>query len=94
MEAMETTALAIPERAELVASKAREEAAAQAERDRIAEAARTEEEARAKRAADAAHRARIQSAIADALDAYIAMGSMGVADAIIGGAIPHVRAVL
>lgn len=79
---------------ELEAAKAREEAAAQAERDRIAEAARAEEEARAKRADDAAHRARVQGAIAEALEAYMQMGSMGVADAIIGGAIPHVRAVL
>ena len=79
---------------QLEEAKAREEAAAQAERDRIAEAARAEEEARAKRAADAAHRARIQGAIAEALEAYMEMGAMGVADAIIGGAIPHVRAVL
>ena len=79
---------------QLEEAKAREEAAAQAERNRIAEAARAEEEARAKRAADAAHRARIQGAIAEALEAYMQMGAMGVADAIIGGAIPHVRAVL
>ncbi len=79
---------------QLAEAKAREEAAAQAERDRIAEAARAEEEARAKRAADAAHRARIQGAIADALESYMQMGAMGVADAIIGGAIPHVRAAL
>lgn len=79
---------------QLEEARAREEAAAQAERNRIAEAARAEEEARAKRAADAAHRARIQSAIAEALEAYMEMGASGVADAIIGGAIPHVRAVL
>lgn len=42
----------------------------------------------------AAHRARIQGAIAAALEGYMAMGAMGVADAIIGGAIPHVRAVM
>lgn len=79
---------------QLAEAKAREEAAAQAERDRIAEASRAEEEARAKRAADAAHRARVQSAIAAALEGYMDMGAMGVADAIIGGTIPHVRAVL
>ena len=76
---------------QLAASMAREEAAAQAERDRIAEAERAAEGARAKRAADAAHRSRIQSAIAEALEAYMGMGAMGVADAIIGGAIPHVK---
>ena len=79
---------------QLEAQRAETERAAQAERDRIAEAARAEEEARAKRAADAAHRARIQGAIAVALEAYMEMGAMGVADAIIGGAIPHVRVTL
>jgi hypothetical protein len=79
---------------QLAEAKQREEAAAQAERNRIAEEARVAEEARAKRASDAAHRARIQSAIAAALESYLEMGAMGVADAIIGGAIPHVRALL
>ncbi len=79
---------------QLADAKAREEAAAQAERDRLTAERKAEADARAKRAADQAHRARIQSEIAVALEAYEGMGAMGIADAIIGGAIPHVRAVL
>jgi hypothetical protein len=80
--------------AELKAEQDRTERAAQAERDRMAAEAKAEADAMAKRKADTAHRARIQAAIAEALEAYMAMGAMGVADAIIGGAIPHVKAVL
>lgn len=79
---------------ELAQAKAREEAAAQAERDRIEAERMAEANARAKREADQAHRARIQSEIATALEAYEAVGAMAMADAIIGGAIPHVKAVL
>ena len=79
---------------ELAQAKAREEAAAQAERDRIEAERKAEADARAKREADQAHRARIQSEIATALEAYEAAGALAMADAIIGGAIPHVRAVL
>ena len=79
---------------ELAQAKAREEAAAQAERDRIEAERKAEADARTKREADKAHRARIQSEIATALEAYEAAGAMAMADAIIGGAIPHVKAVL
>lgn len=78
-------------RAEIEAEKQRAEQAAQAERDRIAAAEKAEADALAQRKADAAHRARVQAAIAEALDAYMAMGAMGVADALIGGVIPHIR---
>lgn len=70
------------------------EHAAQAERDRIDAERKAEADARAKREADASHRARIVSEIAAALEAYEAAGSMAMADAIVGGAIPHVRAAL
>lgn len=79
---------------ELAEAKAREERAAQAERDRIVAERKAEADARAKREADQAHRSRIQSEIATALEAYEAAGAMAMADAIIGGAIPHVKAVL
>lgn len=79
---------------QLAEAKAREEAAAQAERDRIEAERKAEADARAKREADKAHRARIQSEIATALEAYEAAGAMAMADAIIGGSIPHVKAVL
>lgn len=77
------------EAAERAAARAQREAEERAEAERKQEA-----EARAKREADQAHRARIQGEIAGALEAYEAMGAMGIADAIMGGAIPHVRVML
>ncbi len=81
-------------RRQIEESKRREEEAAQRERDRIAEERKAEEAALAKRKADAAHRSRIQTEIAAALEAYEGAGAMVLADAIIGGSIPHVKAVL
>lgn len=75
---------------EMAEAKAREEAAAQAERDRLAEERRVEEEARAKREADAAHRARILAAIADALRGMAGRATPElIAEALADGRIPH-----
>lgn len=75
--------------------KARAEEAAQKERDRIAAEKRAEEEARAKREADQAHRDTIRGAIISALAAMAGNASpAAIADAIMDGRIPHVKAVL
>lgn len=76
--------------AELAEAKRREEAAAQTERDRIAREAAAAEVARQKRAADEAHRAKIRGDIADALRTMPGRATPeAIADALMGGLIPH-----
>ncbi|MDX0617331.1 hypothetical protein GOC93_27360 [Sinorhizobium medicae] len=66
------------------------EEAAQAERDRIALERKAEEDARAKREADAAHRAKIATDIADALRTMSGRATPeAIAEALIAGKIPH-----
>ncbi|WP_322885492.1 hypothetical protein U8C32_09435 [Sinorhizobium medicae] len=66
------------------------EAAAQAERDRIALERKAEEDARAKREADAAHRSKIATDIADALRTMSGRATPeAIAEALIAGKIPH-----
>lgn len=80
---------------QLDAQKAETERAAQAERDRLAEQDRLAREAEEKRAADVAHRTRIRDEIALAINALTDMPfSEDLADAILDGKIPHVKAVL
>ncbi|MBP8062483.1 MAG: hypothetical protein KAY29_01315 [Brevundimonas sp.] len=75
--------------------KAETERAAQAERDRLAEQDRAAREAEEKRAADVAHRSRIRKEMIAAIDAFAgAPVGMLIADAILDGKIPHVKAVL
>lgn len=82
-------------RREMEEAKRREEAAAQAERDRIEAQRRAEEAARQKREADAAHRARIRDDIATSMNGFTDEAAARlIADAILDGAIPHVKAVL
>jgi hypothetical protein len=77
-------------KAELAESKAREEAAAQAERDRIAAELQAEKDARARREADQQHRAKIKSEIVAALEAMRGDATPdAIAEALIGGRIPH-----
>ena len=77
---------------ELAEAKAREERAAQAERDRIAAEQRAKDEARAKREADHAHRERIRGDIIKALESMRGAATPGdIADALMGGKIPHVE---
>lgn len=79
---------------ELAEAKAREEAAAQRERDRLAAERKAEEDARAKREKDKAHRAKIRAEIADGMKAIGSKDWAALADAIIDGKVPHVRAML
>ncbi|RHZ96493.1 hypothetical protein D1114_07225 [Cereibacter sphaeroides] len=82
-------------RREMEEAKRREETAAQAERDRIEAQRRAEEAARQKREADAAHRARIRDDIATSMNGFTDEAAARlIADAILDGAIPHVKAVL
>ena len=85
--------------AQLEAQRAETERAAQAERDRLAEQERETREAEEKRAADVAHRTRIRREIIAAIQAVTAIDdtefvSSMIADAILEGKIPHVKAVL
>lgn len=66
------------------------EAAAQAERDKIESDRKAEETARAKREADATHRAKIATEIADALRTMSGRATPeAIAEALIAGEIPH-----
>jgi len=77
---------------ELAEAKAREERAAQAERDRIAAEQKAKDDARAKREADQAHRDRIRGDIIKALESMRGAATPGdIADALMGGKIPHVE---
>ena len=79
---------------ELAEAKAREEAAAQRERDRIAEERQAEEDARAKREADAKHRENIRSDIVNAIKPFGMENAETIADAIMDGKIPHCKVIL
>jgi hypothetical protein len=81
---------------QLDAQKAETERAAQAERDRLAEQQRAAQEAEERRAADVAHRARIRKEIIAAIETCGGAGIVAslVADAILEGKVPHVKAVL
>lgn len=81
---------------QLEAQRAETERAAQAERDRLAEQERAAQEAEEKRAADVAHRSRIRKEIIAALEAVGGemVSAHVIADAILEGKIPHVKAVL
>lgn len=75
---------------ELADAIAATEAAAQRERDRIAAEQKAANDARAKREADATHRAKIASDIADALRSMAGRATPeAIADALINGLIPH-----
>lgn len=75
---------------ELQEAKRREEAAAKAERDRIARENAAAEAARQKRAADETHRAKIKADIAEALRTMSGRATPeAIADALMGGLIPH-----
>ena len=77
---------------EIAEAKAETERAAQAERDRIAAQAKAEADAYTKRQADVAHRAKIASAIAEALRAYAGITTPElIAEALIEGRIPHCK---
>lgn len=81
--------------AQLDAQKAETERAAQAERDRLAEQERATKEAEEKRAADVAHRQRIRDDIATSMNGFTdEMTAALIAEAIMAGSIPHVKAVL
>lgn len=75
---------------ELADAKAREEAAAQRERDRIAAEQQAEADATAKREKDKKHRARIAASIAEALKPFTDRPA-DLAAAILSGKIPHVK---
>lgn len=80
---------------ELAEAKAREDAAAQAERDRIAAQAKAEADARAKREADQAHRQRIRDDIATSMNGFTdELTAVLIADAMMDGAIPHLKVLL
>lgn len=74
-------------------AKAREQAAAQAERDRLAQERRDADKAAARRAADKEHRLRIRDDIATSLNAFCdAAAAVMIADAILDAKIAHVGA--
>ncbi len=74
--------------------KAETERAAQAERDRLAEQDRAAREAAEKRAVDVAHRSRIRKEIIHGIEVIGGEVAHVIADAILEGKIPHVKAVL
>jgi hypothetical protein len=80
--------------AQLAEAKRQAEEAAQRERDRIAAERQAEADAAAKRAADQAHRDRIKSEIAAALATLKTDDPALIADAIMAGKIPHVKALI
>lgn len=76
-------------------AKAREEAAAQAERDRITEQKRAADAAAAKRAADQAHRQRIRDDIATSMNGFTdELTAVLIANTLMDGGIPHCEVVL
>ena len=76
----------------LADAKAETEAAAQRERDRIAAERQAEADARAKRESDKAHRRRIRDDIATSMNGFVHEAEAYlIADAIMSGAIPHVK---
>ena len=89
--AIEAAEIAAQQRAEDEARHQREIAeAAQRERDRIDAEKQAEDEARARREADAAHRAKIATDIADALRTMSGRATPeAIAEALIAGQIPH-----
>jgi colicin import membrane protein len=75
--------------------KAETERAAQAERDRLAEQQRVSKAAADQRAADASHRQRIRDDIATSMNGFTDEQTAAlIAEAIMAGSIPHVKAVL
>lgn len=75
--------------------KAETERAAQAERDRLAEQQRVAKAAADQRAADASHRRRIRDDIATSMNGFTDEQTAAlIAEAIMAGSIPHVKAVL
>jgi hypothetical protein len=78
-------------KAQLLASKAREEAAAQAERDRINAEQQALADAEADRAANKAHRRKIRTEAINALEKKKPESMNEIVDAIISGEIPHIK---